>query len=150
MINNALLAVDNFENSRNALNYMRHLQGCIANVIVLTVVDNTFALSRTGLRSDSDELNEYPAAQYEEQLAEAQINRVVQSLHEMGYSAQGLMAAGTPMEVIPEQMALFNCELLIISHRHLSSLGRLLNTSVTRSLLEDMLQPVLVIPRKSQ
>lgn len=60
------------------------------------------------------------------------------------------MAAGTPMEVIPEQMALFNCELLIISHRHLSSLGRLLNTSVTRSLLEDMLQPVLVIPRKSQ
>ncbi|XWR67064.1 hypothetical protein AHYW_000146 [Providencia manganoxydans] len=35
MINNALLAVDNFENSRNALNYMRHLQGCIANVIVL-------------------------------------------------------------------------------------------------------------------
>ncbi|WP_241017480.1 universal stress protein [Providencia stuartii] len=38
-------------------------------------------------------------------------------------------------------------DLLIISHRHLSSFSRWLNTSVTRSLLDDISQPVLVIPR---
>ena len=41
----------------------------------------------------------------------------------MGFNAQGLLAAGAPIEVIPEQMALFNRDLLIISHRHLSSLA---------------------------
>lgn len=147
MINNVLLAVDSFTNSNNALKYMQGLQACIANVIVLTVVDSTFALSRSGLRSDSDEYDEYPAAQREEALAKEQIDQVINALNQMGFQAKGLLAAGAPIEVIPEQMTLFNCELLIISHRHLSSLGRLLNTSVTRSLLEEIGQPVLVIPR---
>ncbi len=147
MINNVLLAVDNFANSSNALKYMQRLQGCISNVIVLTVVDSTFALSRSGLPSDSDECDEYPAAQREESLAKQQVDLVINALNQMGFKAQGLLAAGAPIEVIPQQMTLFNCDLLIISHRHLSSLGRLLNTSVTRSLLEDIGQPVLVIPR---
>ena len=108
MIERVLLAVDCFEHSGNALDFMVRLQGSIGDVIVLTVVDNAFTLSRSGLRFDSD---------------------------------------GTPIEVIPEQMALFNCDLLIISHRHLSSLGRWLNASVTRGLLDEIGQPVLVIPR---
>lgn len=147
MIDRVLLAVDSFANSGNALQYMQRLQGCISQIIVLTVIDSTFALSRTGLRYDSDECNEYPAAQREEALAKEQLTLVTQTLNQMGFQAQSLLAAGAPIEVIPEQMALFNCDLLIISHRHLSSLGRLLNTSVTRSLLEDIGQPVLVIPR---
>ncbi|HBO23382.1 MAG TPA: universal stress protein [Providencia sp.] len=147
MIDRVLLAVDSFANSGNALQYMQRLQGSISEVIVLTVIDNTFALSRTGLRSDSDECNEYPAAQREEALAEAQLTLVTQALKQMGFQVKSLLAAGTPIEVIPEQMKLFNCDLLIISHRHLSSLGRLLNTSVTRNLLDDIGQPVLVIPR---
>lgn len=68
---------------------------------VLLIADNTFALSRTGLRSDSNEFNKYPAAQHKEQLAERQISRVVQSLHDMRYSAQGLMAVGMPIEMFP-------------------------------------------------
>lgn len=46
-------------------------------------------------------------------------------------------------------MARLNRELLIISHHYLSSLGRLLNTFVTQSLLKDMLQPVRVVSHKS-
>lgn len=72
---------------------------------------------------------------------------MTRALKQMGFNAQGLLAAGAPIEVIPEQMALFNCDLLIISHRHLSSLGRWLNASVTRGLLDEIGQPVLVIPR---
>ncbi|MEX5714489.1 universal stress protein [Serratia ureilytica] len=72
---------------------------------------------------------------------------MTRALKQQGFNAQGLLAAGTPIEVIPEQMALFNCDLLIISHRHLSSLGRWLNASVTRGLLDEIGQPVLVIPR---
>lgn len=146
MINNVLLAVDSFENSSNALSFMQRMTGCVSNVIVLTVVDNTFALSRTGLTKDSDEWDEYPAAQNEEALAQKQLKEVTNALNSMGFKAQGLLAAGTPIDTIPKKMEKYNCELLIISHRHLSSLGRWLSTSVTRSLLDDIAQPVLVIP----
>ena len=147
MIERVLWAVDCFEHSGNALEFMARLQGSIGGVIVLTVVDNAFTLSRSGLRFDSDEREEYPAAQREEALAEKQVGQVTRALKRQGFNAQGLLAAGSPIEVIPEQMALFNCDLLIISHRHLSSLGRWLNASVTRGLLDEIGQPVLVIPR---
>lgn len=146
MINNVLLAVDSFENSSNALNFMQKMTGCIHNVIALTVVDNTFALSRTGLTKDSAEWDEYPAAQREEALAQQQLQEVIRALNEMGFKTEARLAAGSPIDTIPKQMEKHNCELLIISHRHLSSLGRWLNTSVTRSLLDDITQPVLVIP----
>lgn len=146
MINNVLLAVDSFENSSNALNFMQRMTDCIHNVIILTVVDNTFALSRTGLTKDSAEWDEYPAAQREETLAQQQLQEVDRALNEMGFKTEALLAAGSPIDTIPKQMEKHNCELLIISHRHLSSLGRWLNTSVTRSLLDDITQPVLVIP----
>ncbi|EPL9569640.1 universal stress protein [Providencia rettgeri] len=147
MIKNVLLAVDSFENSSNALNFMQRMTGCIHNVIVLTVVDNTFALSRTKLSENSDERDEYPAAQREEALAEKQLKDVTTALTNMGFKTQGLLVAGTPIETIPKQMEKHGCDLLIISHRHLSSFSRWLNTSVTRSLLDDISQPVLVIPR---
>ncbi|VEA67525.1 Universal stress protein family [Serratia plymuthica] len=147
MIGKVLLAVDNFEHSGNALQFMQRMQGCISGVIVLTVVDNAFALSHSGLRFGSDESDEYPAAQHEEALAQKQLGQVTRALNQMGFSAQGLLASGAPIDVIPEQMVLFNCDLLIISHRHLSSLGRWLNASVTRGLLDEIGQPVLVIPR---
>lgn len=146
MIKNVLLAVDSFENSSNALNFMRQMTGCIGHVIVLTVVDNTFALSRTGLTEDSDEWDEYPAAQREEAIAQKQLDEVTNTLKVMGFNTQGILAAGTPIDTIPKQLEKYNCDLLIISHRHLSSIGRWLNTSVTRSLLDDITQPVLVIP----
>lgn len=60
MIERVLLAVDCFEHSGNALDFMARLQGSIGGVIVLTVVDNAFTLSRSGLRFDSDEREEYP------------------------------------------------------------------------------------------
>ncbi|MGG4610123.1 universal stress protein [Providencia sp. Me31A] len=146
MIKNVLLAVDSFENSSNALNFMQRMTGCIGNVVVLTVIDNTFALSRTGLKKDSDEWNEYPAAQHEEAIAQKQLQEVTNALKNMGFQAKGLLVAGTPINTIPKQLEKYDCDLLIISHRHLSSLGRWLNTSVTRSLLDDIAQPVLVIP----
>ncbi|AHY09006.1 universal stress protein [Serratia plymuthica] len=147
MIGKVLLAVDNFEHSGNALQFMQHMQSCISGIIVLTVVDNAFTLSHSGLRFDSDESDEYPAAQHEEALAQKQLGQVIRALNQMGFSAQGLLASGAPIDVIPEQMVLFNCDLLIISHRHLSSLGRWLNASVTRGLLDEIGHPVLVIPR---
>ncbi|CAI1874227.1 universal stress protein [Serratia plymuthica] len=147
MIGKVLLAVDNFEHSGNALQFMQRMQSCISGIIVLTVVDNAFALSHSGLRFDSDESDEYPAAQHEVALAQKQLGQVTRALNQMGFRAQGLLASGAPIDVIPEQMVLFNCDLLIISHRHLSSLGRWLNASVTRGLLDEIGQPVLVIPR---
>ena len=123
---------------------MARLQGCIGDVIVLTV-DNAFTLSRSGLRFDSDE------REYGRSTGRGAGGKASRSgdagAEAVGFNAQGLLAAGTPIEVIPEQMALFNCDLLIISHRHLSSLGRWLNASVTRGLLDEIGQPVLVIPR---
>ncbi|WP_199637789.1 universal stress protein [Serratia sp. PAMC26656] len=147
MIGKVLLAVDNFEHSGNALQFMQRMQSCISGIIVLTVVDNAFTLSHSGLRFGSDESDEYPAAQHEEALAQKQLGQVIRALNQMGFRAQGLLASGAPIDVIPEQMVLFNCDLLIISHRHLSSLGRWLNASVTRGLLDEIGQPVLVIPR---
>lgn len=147
MINKVLLAVDSFEHSGNALQFMQRMQHCITDVMVLTVVDNAFTLSHSGLRFNSGEREEYPAALREEALAQKQMGQVIRTLNEMGFNAHGLLAAGTPIEVIPEQMALFNCDLLIISHRHLTSLERWLNASVTRGLLDNIGRPVLVIPR---
>lgn len=102
MINNVLLAVDSFENSSNALSFMQRMTGCVSNVIVLTVVDNTFALSRTGLTKESDEWDEYPAAQKEEALAQKQVKEVTIALNNMGFKAEGLLAAGTPIDTIPK------------------------------------------------
>lgn len=96
MIERVLLAVDCFEHSGNALDFMARLQGSIGGVIVLTVVDNAFTLSRSGLRFDSDEREEYPAAQREEALAEKQVGQVTRALQQMGFNAQGLLAAGRP------------------------------------------------------
>ena len=54
------------------------------------------------------------------------------------------MVAGQPVEAIVAKARELNCELIIMGHRHLSRLGRLLDPSISAKVIDRVDMPVLV------
>ncbi|AVH35272.1 universal stress protein [Pseudomonas monteilii] len=111
---------------------------------VLLAIDSTFAVHDQPAPYTAEELEEYPAACEEQQHADHAVAEAVRALQQAGFASQGCMVAGQPVEVIVTKAQELNCELIIMGHRHLSRLGRLLDPSISAKVIDRVKVPVLV------
>ncbi|MNN21696.1 Universal stress protein family protein [compost metagenome] len=111
---------------------------------VLLAIDATFAVHDSPAPYTAEELQEYPAACEEQGLGEHAVAEAVRALREAGFTAQGCMVAEQPVEAIVGQAQALECELIIMGHRHLSRLGRMLDPSISAKVLDRVTVPVLV------
>lgn len=70
--------------------------------------------------------------------------KAVRELQQAGFASRGCMVAGQPVEAIVAKAQELNCELIIMGHRHLSRLGRLLDPSISAKVIDRVKVPVLV------
>ncbi|GHS79347.1 hypothetical protein PAGU2196_01810 [Pseudomonas sp. PAGU 2196] len=111
---------------------------------VLLAIDSTFAVHEQPAPYTTEELEEYPAACEEQQHADHAVAKAVRELQDAGFTSQGCMVAGQPVEAIVSKAQDLRCELIIMGHRHLSRLGRLLDPSISAKVIDQVAVPVLV------
>ncbi|MCU1720979.1 universal stress protein [Pseudomonas sp. 5P_5.1_Bac1] len=111
---------------------------------VLLAIDATFAVHDQPAAYTRGEEEEYPAACDEQHLAERAVKDAVAALRDSGFSCDGRVIAADPVEAIVDQAKALECELIIMGHRHLSRLGRLLDPSVSGKVIDRVGCPVLV------
>ncbi|WP_025753980.1 MULTISPECIES: universal stress protein [unclassified Pseudomonas] len=111
---------------------------------VLLAIDSSFAVHEQPAPYTTEELEEYPAACEEQQHADHAVAQAVRELQQAGFASQGCMVAGQPVEVIVAKAQEQNCELIIMGHRHLSRLGRMLDPSISAKVIDRVKVPVLV------
>ncbi|NWL08447.1 universal stress protein [Pseudomonas hunanensis] len=111
---------------------------------VLLAIDSTFAVHEQPAPYTTEELEEYPAACEEQQHADHAVTEAVRELQQAGFASRGCMVAGQPVDVIVIKAHELNCELIIMGHRHLSRLGRLLDPSISAKVIDQVKVPVLV------
>ena len=111
---------------------------------VLLAIDSTFAVHEQPAPYTTEELEEYPAACEEQQHADHAVTEAVRELQQAGFASRGCMVAGQPVDVIVTKAHELNCELIIMGHRHLSRLGRLLDPSISAKVFDQVKVPVLV------
>ena len=113
---------------------------------VLLAIDSTFAVHEQPAPYTTEELEQYPAACKEQHQADDAVAKAVGELQQAGFASQGCMIAGQPVEAIVAKAQELNCELIIMGHRHLSRLGRLLDPSISAKVIDRWKVPVLVGP----
>jgi len=113
---------------------------------VLLAIDSTFAVHDKPAPYTAEELEEYPAACEEQRLGDRAVAEAVALLQQGGFASQGCMVAGQPVEAIVGKAQELQCELIIMGHRHLSRLGRLLDPSISAKVIDRVEVPVLVAP----
>ncbi|MGE8307298.1 MULTISPECIES: universal stress protein [Pseudomonas] len=111
---------------------------------VLLAIDSTFAVHDKPAPYTTEELEEYPAACEEQQHADHAVAKAVRELQDAGFTSQGCMVAGQPVDAIVAKAQALNCELIIMGHRHLSRLGRLLDPSISAKVIDRVEVPVMV------
>ena len=112
---------------------------------VLLAIDATFAVHEHPAPYTRGELEEYPAACDEQQLAERAVAEAVKALREAGFAdCTGSLVAGQPVDAIVASARTLECELIVMGHRHLSRLGRLLDPSISGKVIDRVHCPVLV------
>lgn len=111
---------------------------------VLLAIDATFAVHDQPAPFTEGELVEYPAACEEQHLADQAVADAVRALREAGFACEGYMIAAEPADAIVDKAQALNCELIIMGHRHLSRLGRLLDPSISSKVIDRVQMPVLV------
>ncbi|MCE7763877.1 universal stress protein [Pseudomonas putida] len=111
---------------------------------ILLAIDSTFAVHDQPAPYTAEELEEYPAACEEQQHADLAVAEAVRALQQAGFTSQGCMVAGQPVEAIMAKAQELKCELIIMGHRHLSRLGRMLDPSISAKVIDRVTVPVLV------
>lgn len=111
---------------------------------VLLAIDSTFTVHDAPAPYTAEELEEYPAACEEQRVGERAVAEAVATLQRAGFTSQGCMVAGQPVEAIVVKAQELQCELIIMGHRHLSRLGRLLDPSISAKVIDRVEVPVLV------
>ncbi|AGZ33635.1 MULTISPECIES: universal stress protein [unclassified Pseudomonas] len=111
---------------------------------ILLAIDSTFAVHDTPTPYTAEELEQYPAACEEQRLGDRAVAEAVEALQGAGFAARGCMVAGQPVEAIVAKTQELECELIIMGHRHLSRLGRLLDPSISAKVIDRVQVPVLV------
>lgn len=111
---------------------------------VVLAIDATFAVHERPVPYTPDEQEQYPAACDEQHQADHAVAVAVRALRQAGFTCQGRVVAGQPAEVVVAQAQALRCELIIMGHRHLSRLGRLLDPSISAKVIDRVQVPVLV------
>lgn len=111
---------------------------------VLLAIDSTYAVHDHLAPISQDEAAEYPAACEEQRLGDAAMLKAVTALRESGFRCDGKLVAADPVDAIVGQAEALSCELIVMGHRHLSRLGRLLDPSISMKVIDRVQCPVLV------
>ncbi len=123
---------------------MKILNGQPVEVHVVCVVDGGY------LSPDDEQGSEiwdgivYPAAQHEHQAARQVIVRAVSLMREAGHKVTGDILPGEPVTVIIREAARRKAGLIVMGHRHLSTLKRWAEPSVVKEVIDLANCPVLV------
>ncbi|WP_434772509.1 universal stress protein [Pseudomonas entomophila] len=113
-------------------------------VHVVLAIDATFAVHGRPAVFTEQELDDFPAACDEQRQADQAMAGALRRLREAGFACTGALLAQTPVEAIVTQATTLDCELIIMGHRHLSRLGRLLDPSISAKVIDQVSVPVLV------
>lgn len=141
MFNRILVALDGGAQHPQVLALAGSLAGPRSRLHLLCVLDPAFALA-TG--AAPAEQTEYPAADHQLQQAERLLATALDSLRERGIDGIGHHPAGEPAQVICDYARQHECDLIVIGHRHLSRMERLLDRSVGQWTVDHAPCPVLV------
>lgn len=140
MFKRILLAIDGAAQSPRIIATAAELALCSgAQVHVVCAVDRAFAMPR------QDAL-EYPPAEQEQHEAQALVDAALAQLQPS--SATGAVVAGDPARAILREAEKLECDLIVIGHRHLGRIERLLDPSVGQRVIERAPCPVLVEVRE--
>ncbi|MCP1624345.1 universal stress protein [Pseudomonas nitroreducens] len=140
MFNRILLAIDGAAQSPRIIATAGELARCSgAQVHVVCVVDRAFAMPR-------EDVMEYPPAEQEQHQAQALVEAALAQL-QPGIATGGVVA-GDPARAILREAETLECDLIVIGHRHLGRIERLLDPSVGQRVIERAPCPVLVEVRE--
>lgn len=140
MFKRILLAIDGAAQSARIIataGELARLNG--AELQVVCVVDRAFAMP-------SQDVLEYPPAEQEQHEAQALVDDAVARLQPC--VARGAVVAGDPARAILREAERLACDLIVIGHRHLGRIERLLDPSVGQRVIERAPCPVLVEVRE--
>ncbi len=144
MFTTLLVALDGGPQHDILLDLVTRVAGPRSRLHLLCVIDPEFALSADA--SDADR-REYPAAERQRAKAEGLLQDAIAQLRQRGVDARPLLPAGDPAKVISTQARELGADLIVIGHRQLSRLQRLLDSSVAQWTLDHAPCPVLVETR---
>lgn len=145
MLRPVLIAIDASPASHTLLDLAhRYCRPSEHELHVLLAIDTTFAVHERPASYTEQEQAEYPAACEEQRLAEQAVASAVRTLREAGFDCHGSVVAAEPVDAIVEKAQALACELIVMGHRHLSRLGRLLDPSVSAKVIDRVQVPVLV------
>ncbi|MFJ4141164.1 universal stress protein [Pseudomonas sp. NPDC089734] len=144
MFKTILVALDGSPQSRKVLELASSFARSASDdtrLHLVCVLDPAYALD------DSKSLfanQEYPAAATEQHHAEDLIESALLQLQERGIHCSAQTLTGDPAQAICEEATRIDSQLIVIGHRHLTFLGRLLDPSVGGKILNASPCPVLV------
>jgi nucleotide-binding universal stress UspA family protein len=115
-----------------------------AKLSILCTVDAAYALqTRSGTISSEDRI-EYPGPAQEQLAAEAIVADALAEARALGIEAEAATLAGNPAREIAAAAERVDASMIVMGHRHLSWLDRLLHPSICWDVLEHSNRPVLV------
>lgn len=113
-------------------------------LLILCTIDAAYALqTRAGTISPEDRI-EYPGPAQEQLAAEAIVADALAQAQALGIEAEAAILAGSPAREIVAAAERADASLIVMGHRHLSWLDRLLQPSICWDVLEHSSRPVLV------
>lgn len=140
MFKKILVAIDGATQSRRIVATAGELAlAARAELELVCVVDAAYAMRQP------DALD-YPPAEQEQREAQALVDAALAQLD--GCVARGQVLAGEPARAIIAAAERLGCDLILIGHRHLGRLERLLDPSVGQRVIERSPCPVLVEVRE--
>ncbi|TDF86596.1 universal stress protein [Pseudomonas sp. H9] len=146
MLSPVLIAIDG-SNASHALLQLaqQYCQPERHRLHVVLAIDTAFTVGSIGLY----EQQEYPAASDEQRHANLAVQSAAQRLQDMGFASDGALVQGDPVSVIVSEAQRLGCALIVMGHRHLSRLGRLLDPSISSKVIDQVDCPVLVDSRST-
>lgn len=148
MLGKLLICVDGSHRTGEIIETAARLAiACNATVHVLCVVDPAYYVGEIPNRvPDRADEADFPAAAIEHEAAIDLVREVAQSLSDKNIAATGQVLSGDPVETILSVAQEFDCEAIVLGHRHLSWFRRLADRSICWEILEHAQVPVLVVP----
>ncbi|HBN9524571.1 universal stress protein [Pseudomonas aeruginosa] len=145
MFSNILIAIDDSEQLPSILSLAADLvekHRPKVNIVYVLELDYSLPDKKTEI--------EYPQAIYEQEAAELLISKATSILNAaQHHDITGKVLTGFPAQEIVTEARRLNCDLIIIGHRHLSRLEKLLEPSVGSYVIEKSPCPVLIEVRHS-
>lgn len=150
MLSPVLIAIDGSSASHGLLELaQQYCQPGRHRLHVLLAVDSAFSLSDGPGTISLYEQQEFPAATDEQRHAVAAVQQALRRLRALGFESEGKLAQNDPVTAIVSEAQRLDCTLIIIGHRHLNRLGRLLDPSISNKVIDQVKCPVLVDSRSA-